>query len=94
MTVSGYHVQMVKCRKCGKRGHPISECLDPCLRIEMCSQLQQVAPAVMAKIKSHTKAVEVITGHNNQGPCKPWGYIRFHSFEDREEAAEALKNWF
>src|SRR5689334_8269268 len=47
MRVTGFHVQMIKCRRCGRRGHTLSECIDPCLRIETCSS-QQVAPALIA----------------------------------------------
>ena len=83
---------MVKCRKCGLRGHSIAQCLDPCLRIEMRCKGHQVAPTLMHEILSKTKAKEVITGHNNKGPCKSWGYIRFLTLEDRENAAVPIRD--
>src|ERR1044071_8491296 len=90
MRVSGHKIQFIKCRRCGRRGHSLSECVDYCLRIETASLLHQISPALMKLLKDNTKATEVITGHNSRGPCKHWGYVRFSSFEDREEAASCI----
>ena len=89
--ITGFHVEKLQCRKCHARGHSTSECLDPCLRIEMWAKNHQVTPALVQEILRNTKAQEVITGHNNKGPCKEWGYIKFHSMSDREEAAPFFK---
>jgi hypothetical protein len=35
----------------------------------------------MEAIRENTRATEVITGHNNEGPCKHWGYVRFETKE-------------
>ena len=55
-------------------------------------QRPPVAPTLMHEILSKTKAKEVITGHNNKGPCKSWGYIRFLTLEDRENAAVPIRD--
>src|SRR5690242_5352493 len=92
MKVSGWHVQKLRCRKCGGQGHLISECPDFVLRIQTWSSLEQIAPALIHHIMENTRAVEVITGHNNQGPCRPWGYIRFRNAEDREDSANLIQS--
>ena len=68
------------------------QCKDLVLRIEMWSQLQQVAPALMQDIKQHIKVSKVVTGHDGRGPCKHWGYIHFECEKDREDAADYLKD--
>ena len=46
----------------------------------------------MDAIRENTRAIEVITGHNNEGPCKFWGYVRFETLEHREGAIPYLKS--
>ena len=92
MQLTGWHVQRIKCKRCGQRGHMMSQCLDYVLRIETWSKQRQITPALAKAIKNNTKATDVITGHNNQGPCKHWGYIKFASVEDRNAAAGFLES--
>ena len=44
----------------------------------------------MREILTNTGATEVITGHNNKGPCKHWGYIRFANEQKREDASSFI----
>jgi hypothetical protein len=56
MRVSGHKIQFIKCRRCGRRGHSLSECVDYCLRIETASLLHQISPALIKLLKDKTKA--------------------------------------
>src|SRR6185436_1225858 len=73
-------------------GHSILECLDYVLRIQTWSSMEQIAPALIHHLMEKTKAIEVITGHNNQGACKQWGYIRFQDEKDREASAPIIQD--
>lgn len=82
MTVKGHHLK--RCDKCQRRDHTTSQHIDTCLRITTADERRQVAPTLMKLLKEGTGAKEVITGSNNYGPCKSWGYIRFEKPDDLE----------
>ena len=71
MHLVGAHVQRIKCRKCGKAGHSILECIELVLRIACSSKEIQVAPALIQHIQLNTKATKVITGHTGKGHANP-----------------------
>ena len=53
MHLVGTHVQRVRCRKCGKSGHSILECIELVLRIECSSTEMQVAPALLSYLETN-----------------------------------------